>query len=212
MTFTRPDTQEIVVVNNQASYLKLIDLAYAQAEQEHRELAKKLSGWHGPNLSVTDQLKRKTSPLENSALHTLGWMLTLSATHNKVPYWLAEGFGAYCQQVVTGKVLVYTISYEMHSVNLGPHWDAAIKKYAQQGKLKTWEHVFPLDLVSMKPLDYLTGYSVVSYLIQRDPRRFIRFLLNLRDGMDSFKALEGAYGQKIKDLQAAWGQWTLSLR
>jgi hypothetical protein len=97
----------------------------------------------------------------------------------------------------------------MNQVKFGQNWNNDIKKYARRGKLKQWEYIFPLDLIGMSALDYLTCYSMVSFLIKNDPQRFVKFLLEIRDGAASDKALEKVFGRRVKDLQMMWAQWAL---
>ena len=59
----------------------------------------------------------------------------------------------------------------------------------------------------MKPFEYLTCYSAVSFLIKNDPVRFDTFIQHIKAGDDSTPALEKAYGHKLAEIQSAWLQW-----
>ncbi|MCZ7648680.1 MAG: hypothetical protein M5U26_26055 [Planctomycetota bacterium] len=207
---TRPDTHEIVVINDQASYSKWLDYLQKQQPGSDFSLAKGSGGMVGWKLSTFRS--DKGTPPENCALHQFGWMLMEEATNGKAPAWLKEGFGAYAENAITRKNLMYTFHYEKNEVQFGQNWNEDAQKFAKEQKLKPWEYIFPLDLIGMKPLDYISCYSMTSFLIQANPKAFVDMLLKIRAGTDSKTAMEAAYKRKVPELQAAWGQWIFTQR
>ena len=145
------------------------------------------------------------------AIHQFSQMLISKACGDQMPQWLCEGFSAYCENAMTKRNLCYSFTYEKNEVKFGDNWNQEIRKYATQGQLKKWEYILPMDLIGNKALDYLTVYSMVSFFMS-DPLRFIKLCAEIRDGAQSVPALEKAYGQPLKNLQAMWVNWAVQQR
>ena len=204
LTQSRPDTHEIIMVNEASGYNAIIDALAKQSPGTDFTLARKVS-------CISDSThafyKAQGIMAENMALFVFASMLMRQATESKVPPWMQEGFSSYCENAITKKNVCRTVEYEMNEVKLGNNWDADMKKFARDGKLKPWDQIFPLHMEGIKAIDYASCYSIVSFLIKTDPQRFDKLVLNIRDGMESGPALEKAYGRKVKDLQIIWFGW-----
>ena len=201
----RPDADDVVMLADAGTYGTYVDKSMANAPASDRELTKHTSGVHGPHFHVF-----KTSPgvpPESMAVFGAASMLMISATNQKAKPWLYEGFSAYCENATLGTNVVHTISYEANEVKLGKNWNDDMKKCVKEGKLKPWVEIFGIDLSHMKPFEYLTCYSAVSFLIKSDPAKFDKFVLLIKSGEDSTPAIEKAYGRKITELQTIWLQW-----
>jgi hypothetical protein len=208
---TRPDTHELLIVWDDPTYLKLIDQLGGPNPNQDWRLARKLVGVMSRNRSFFNARGGRAMPPEDMALFQYAHMLMIEATDAKAPPWLNEGFAAYCENLILQRNLCHSIKYEMNEVQFGMNWNSEIRKYAQQGKLKPWDQIFPLDLIGLKALDYLTCYSMVCFL-SKDPERFTKFVVEVRGGVPPPQALERVYGKSIKDLQAMWAQWALMQR
>jgi hypothetical protein len=212
LSMTRPDTHEVIVLAQTDAYNKVVDCLAAQNPGSDPELLKKVCGVIGPYRSFYNAAPRAGGPPpEDMAVFQYAHMLMSAATGAKAPSWLREGFAAYSENLVLTRNLCYTFRYELNQVRFGPNWNAEIRTCALQNKLKPWDQVFPLDLVNMKALDYLTCYSIVFFLT-RDPARFVKFITLVRDGLPPAQALEKAYERNLKALQTMWGQWVQTVR
>jgi DNA-directed RNA polymerase subunit RPC12/RpoP len=208
---TRPDTHELLIVWDDPTYLKLIDIMGGQNPTQDWSLARKTGGVMSRNRCFFNAKGGRGAPPEDMALFQFAHMLMIEATDAKAPPWLNEGFAAYCENLILQRNLCHSIKYEMNEVQFSSNWNSEIRKYAQQNKLKPWDQIFPLDLIGLKALDYLTCYSMVCFLA-KDPERFTKFVVEVRGGVPPPQALERAYGKSIKELQAMWAQWTLTQR
>ena len=209
LTQTRPDTHKIIILWDNAGYNKLIDCFEKQRPGDQWDLARKSTGSMGRYLGYFNANRGLAGGPEHMALFQFSKMLMQEATDGKAPTWLAEGFASYSENTITQMNLCYSFTYELNEVRFGQNWNADLKKYAQQGKLKQWDSIFPLDLIGMKPLDYLTCYSMVSFFMKSDPKRFLELVVKIREGMESGKALEKVYSRPVKDLQMMWAQWAM---
>jgi len=205
LTPCRPDQESIFVLNDQNSYDAMLSKAFGQKGDS---LAFKVA------TSTSQQAclfwPKKPIPRTNIAVFNFASMLIQNATNTKCPPWLREGFAAYCEKAIMGNNMNYTIAYEVNEVKFEKDWNAQIKKFAEDRKLKKWNEMFPIDMISLGPLKYLTCYSMVSFLVKADPKAFAKMVAMIRDGEPSITAVEKAYGRKIDDLQAAWGSWCLA--
>ncbi|MBE7463958.1 MAG: hypothetical protein HS116_10800 [Planctomycetes bacterium] len=209
LTPTRPHTHEILILWDEVGYNKLIDAFEKQVPGEHWKLARQSTGGMSRNLGYFNSKQAQAPGPHHMALFQFAKQSMLEATDGQAPAWLSEGFAALCENMVTQKNLVYSFRYEANAVKFGENWDQDIRKFALQSKLKTWDLIFPLDLIGMGSLDYLTCYSMVSYLYKSDNQRFIKLVDAIRAGRDSQAAVEEAYGRKLAEIQAMWGQWAM---
>ncbi|MCZ7645558.1 MAG: hypothetical protein M5U26_09780 [Planctomycetota bacterium] len=212
LTQTRPDTHELVILWDDIDYNKLIDAFEKQQPGEHWKLARMATGGMSRYTGYFNARQGLPPGPEHMALFQFGKLLILEATDGKAPAWLNEGFAALGENMVTHQNLCYSFRYEPNAVKFGENWNQDIRKFAMESKLKTWDLIFPLDLVGMSSLDYLTCYSMVSYLYKASPAMFLKLVDNIRNGMDSKTAVEKAYGRPLKDIQQMWGQWALQQR
>jgi hypothetical protein len=211
LTQTRPGTHEVVVAWDDASYNILLSELEKKFPGSDWSLSRRSKGFTGRELSVYNAERGVGGGPEAMALHSFSKMLMHKACGGKSPDWLNEGFAAYCENRLTGKNLCISFSYEKNDVKYSDNWNQEIRKYALQGKLKTWDTVFMSSLIGQKAIDYLTFYSMVCFLMT-DPQKFCVMVTELRDGADSAKAIEKAYGLPVKDLQMRWAQWAVAQR
>ncbi|MCW8131297.1 MAG: hypothetical protein KIS92_13190 [Planctomycetota bacterium] len=208
-TQARPSTHKIVICWDSQSYNKLIDFFEKEDPGDHWKLTRQSTGGFGRRLGYFNADRGQGGGPEHMAIYQFANMLIQEATDGKAPPWLKAGFSAYCEKTITNLNLCYAFTYEKNEVQFGQDWDVELKKYAQQGKLKVWEYIFPLSGVGMTALDYLTCYSMVSYFMKSDPRLFQQVILHIKDGMESGKAIEKVYKRPIRDLQMMWAQWAM---
>ena len=210
LTSTRPDTFELLIFSGKKSYRRFIDVIARDFPGKNWDLSKRADGDSAGKVGFFSA--RLAVPTEDMAVFMTAGMLMARATGDKAPAWLMEGFSSYCENTIAGRNLCYSFQYGYNEVRFGSNWNAEIKTYAQQGKLKTWDKIFPLDMINIKALDYLTCYSMVSFFMKTDPQRFVRLVAEIRDGAESDKALEKVFGRRIPDLQRAWANWAMNQR
>jgi DNA-directed RNA polymerase subunit RPC12/RpoP len=206
LTQTRPDTHQVIIVWDRADYDRLIDLLAAEQPEQDWALSRRATGSMARQRCFFNAQRGLGTPVESLALFQFAHMLILEGTEGKAPDWLTEGFASYCENAVLKKNLCYTFRYAVNQVRIGTNWNAEVARSARQDQLPSWDRIFKLDLIGMKPLDYLTCYSVVRFLAS-DPPRFNTLLVDIRAGVDSRRAVEHAYGRPLDDLRKLWVQW-----
>ena len=213
LTQTRPDTHEIVILSSNSSYNKLITLLEKASPGNDMSMMRDSSGFSMGKTAVFNAAGPGGGPPQPMAMaiHQFSKMLIGTACGGKAPPWLMQGFASHCENQLTRRNLCYTFSYELNDVQFGENWNQDIRKFALKGKLKKWEYIFPIDLIGLKALDYLTCYSMINFFMG-DPTRFVKMVAEIRDGAESAAAIEKSYGRKIKDLQVMWANWAVQQR
>ncbi len=206
---TRPDTCEQVILGSAANFTAMTYELEKQIPGGDWALRRQASAFAIGTVSIANA--EGSGGPEPLAIHQLSRMLLFKAGGNAMPQWLREGFSAYCENAMTKRNLCYSFAYEKNQVKFGPNWNQEIRKYAALGQLKQWDGILSMDLIGMKALDYLTVYSMVSFLMS-DPKRFVSLVSELRDGTQSAAAIEKVYGRPLKDLQVRWVNWAVQQR
>jgi hypothetical protein len=206
LTQTRPDTHQLIIVWDRPDYERLIDVLAAENPEQDWALTRRATGSMARERCFFSAQRGLGSPSENMAIFQFAHMLILEGTAGKSPDWLTEGFASYCENVVLKKNLCYAFRYAANQVRLGTNWNAEVAQSARQGQMSSWDRIFKLELIGMKPQDYLMCYSVVRFLAS-DPVRFRTLLVDIRAGVASQRAVEHAYGRTIEDLRKMWTQW-----
>jgi hypothetical protein len=206
LTATRPCSHEMIFLADQASYNKMLDAL----KQPKDAIIRKTGGSHSRTLCTS--FPKVVIPRKNLAVFCVSKMMIMESSDAKAPAWLQEGFAAYCENLITGSNRNYTIAYELNEVKFGGSWNAEVKKLAEQKKLSKWSEIFPIDLIGLGPIHYMTCYSMTSFLMTIDAKAFPKMVAMVRDGTPSPEAVEKAYGKKVKDLEVMWANWCLTLK
>ncbi len=210
LTGARPDSQEIFLLSDNGNFTKFIDVMTAGRPAEEIALAKKCTSITNAKVAV---MFFNPTPNEDKAVFALAKMMILEAFGTaRAPDWLVEGFSSYCENAVTKKNLCYSIQYEFNQVKFGQNWNADVAKLARDGQLRKWDEIFVLSMIGLKAREYITCYSMVGFLMKLDGAKFARMVVNIRDGMDSQKAMEKAYGRSVGELQGLWAAWCQTLK
>jgi hypothetical protein len=206
LTPARPDVDAHYFLKDKASYGKML-VAFGQ---QPGSLGFEAGGGCFGHEGLT--WPKNPVPRPNTAVFSAAGMMLRIATGEKAPAWLREGFSASCEREILGKNCNYSIAYESNDVKFENDWSAEVKKLARQKKLRPWDEIFPIEMIGLGPVQYLTCYAMARFLIKQDPIAFNRAVALIRDGEPSPTAIEKAYGKKIKDLQTAWQTWCLTMK
>ena len=66
------------------------------------------------------------------------------------------------------------------------------------------------DLRDYDVRDYLQTFGMVTFLIQSEPKKFLKYTRNLRAGQEDAKALEEAYGKTVAQLEPECAKWIVA--
>jgi hypothetical protein len=128
----------------------------------------------------------------------------------KAPFWLAEGFSAYGDYVVHKTNRWYT-TYAGETVPLGD-WMVSIRKLAAGSQQRDWVEFFGRELRDWEPRDHYQSMSMVAFLLESEPARFLDCLRRLRIGEEQKLALENAFQCTVAEHEERWVRWLLNKR
>lgn len=210
LTRTRCDRDVILLLTQLRNCEQFVDTMAKAHPEEGWERLKNTSGGVDRHIGFSD-LTRSGPTADHHVVYLFGQMLMYEATDDKAPPWLREGFAAYGERVVFHQNLYASYAYKENQPRIEPHWPRAVRAALQKGESISVGGVLSMDLSSASATDYLGCFSVVSYLLDVHPKEFMKFVLLLRAGESSRKALEAAYDKSIDDLNAEWRRWAMNL-
>ena len=209
LTQTRPDTDELLIAWDQIGYAAMINALAQQDPNQNWAMVQAASGVLLPHKAVMNANHGIGFSVKNMALYRFGELAIMQATDNKAPTWLHYGFASYCENLSLKKNMVYSFNYDKTEQRLSDNWDLEIKKYGAQGKFKPWAQVFNMQPIGMSAADYLTSYSIVCFMMSTDSKLFPKFVLAIKEGLDTKTAMERTYGMEMAKIQEMWGKWTV---
>jgi hypothetical protein len=209
LTPLRVNVDELVIVMGKIQYLnllKILEEMYAGRLGESWHLMPEVSGGTLDRTMFFYQDANKPAP-SHMAVFGAAAKSIRKAAGGKCPYWLREGFAAYCEFAVLKANAVHSVRYQVNDPRLGGDWASTARRLAAAGQLVPWWEMFSKDLRDYQLVHYVQAYAMVAYLFVPTPEKFLDFLEQLRSGRDSKAALEAAYGQTVEKLEQDWLVW-----
>jgi hypothetical protein len=209
LTPLRPDIDEMVIVFGKFRYLdllKIIEQMYPGKLGDSWHLLPELAGGTVDRTSFS-YTQRGGWPPAHMAVFQAGGRSIRKATDSRAPYWLVEGFAAYCERAVLRQNLVHSVRYENKDVLIGNDWLLAAHTLARAGKLTPWDEMLARDLRDYQLVHYVQACAMVAYFFESDPQKFLDFAEQIKLGRNSKQALETAYGVPVRQLEDKWLEW-----
>ena len=150
----------------------------------------------------------RTRPPPCGAVFMAGRRQVNLATNWRAPFWLAEGFAAYCDHAVH-KVNRWFTAYDVKELTPGD-WMAVAKRLASNGKQRPWKQLRQRDLMDWQANDYYQTMGMVAFLLESAPAKFLDFLKRLKIGEQKEGALEEAYRAPLEELEQRHTRWITS--
>ncbi len=213
---TRPGDYEIVIIwqkPNYLQFLKVMEPEWAAKAGANWALTRDVAGSTIGETSFFRTGDAGSPPPTHMAVSMASKQQIMRATGNRAPTWLAEGFAAYCENVVLGKNLVHSIDYQVQNLQLSQNWSLDMQRLAAASLLRPWaERMFTLPLRDYQVPDYVTSFSMVAFLIRTEPDKFLDMVRAIRGGKDAPVALTDCYGKNVEQLQKGWLRWVANPR
>ncbi len=214
----RGEHVRVVILDTEEEYLRMLEAKVAarlwldeQAKLLAHPGARGGSRYH-PKFGTAAICCRERSgdTLINGVLHFVGHSVVRRLLgEREAPNWLQEGFASYCEALQAGFASSFCVSYEMPDAADLENWKRAVYKAVRSGKARPLETLSRTFLIDMKMPDFYQSRSVVSYLIEQSPRRFLRFLSEMRAGAKQGEALKKAYDLDFEALEEEWREYVL---
>ncbi len=164
------------------------------------ETAKMSQGYYhfSPPAMVDVKLGRHEDDFVNAAVHKVGHVCVnlLHFRTNYVPQWIDEGVAALLEQQVTNRVMNYCFSSGYGSPARGieekwlatASWRDLVSEDVGKGSDTPLDQLFTMDWNSLRHHEIAKSVSLISWLMDRDPRKFDDFLKKIRDRMPFYEA------------------------
>jgi hypothetical protein len=129
---------------------------------------------------------------------------------------LVTGFANVCESLVTGSpiTMIFGSSYQNLTRDLGnaPHaWLQLVQERMRTKKESSLRGLLLMDTTNMRLPHYAEAWTLVG-LLARQPEKFAKLILLLRDEKDTLKAIEQIYGWDEKKLDSQWHKDVLAQR
>jgi hypothetical protein len=181
-----------------------------------------------PPAMVDVKLGRHEDDFVNAAVHKVGHVCInlLHFRTNYVPPWLDEGFAALIEQKVSKRVMNYCFStgYGSKDRKLEDKWLGSANWYdlvaseVENGTDVPLEQLFTLDWNGLSHREIAKSVAVISFLMEKDAKRFDDFVAKLRDRLPNYevnatpkemrniqsKALFDAFGKSVIEIEKEW--------
>jgi hypothetical protein len=168
------------------------------------------TGWDHPQIPFcldTEKWLATCPPVHHAVAMTARRQMN-AATEFRCPAWMLEGFTGYGEYAVLRKnriFFIYDVSQRLSSVD----WMLEARQNVMQKKIRPWEEMIKLELRDFSDKEYLQAFSMVVFLLQTEPKKFLDLVRYTRAGKSSADSLEMAYGAKVPELDARWAKWVV---
>jgi len=162
-----------------------------------------------PHTYETPQTIKSRPPSCGAVFMTARRQLQLAADW-RAPFWLAEGFSAYGDNVVHKLNRWFTV-YQPRQMPVGD-WMAEARKLVGEKKQRPWKSMFKRELIDWEASDHIQTMSIAAFLFESEPGKFLGYLKRLRNRDEPLEALEGAYNTSLAEIEERWVRWLASRR
>ncbi|MBI3832219.1 MAG: hypothetical protein HY291_22040 [Planctomycetes bacterium] len=204
-----PAAQHMVVCENgerYALYLERFSKSHPENEGNWKDLARTTSSFGSRNLTVIrrDAVAATSAGLGHITVFVYAQMLVHEACDSKAPIWFCEGFSSLCESLIFENPWCYSIRYEQNKLSFDVNWTQAVAKGVKDDKIQEWEVLFTREMISMPVLEYQECWSIVRYLYKADAVGFAKLPELFKQGLETKKALEQAFGKPLAQLEKEW--------
>jgi len=164
-------------------------------------------------------------PLPNFVVNATAHLLLSQYVggHKRLPAWLAEGFAAHLEHQWTGLCANYRVTIERYGDgDVDPvaakrggctSWADIMETRVRAGRYRAFDRLKHLTLNHLTYHDLCQSWSLVTFLVEEHPRKFVRWLraLRRRSRLDNGSAWERSFfrvfGWTGEALDGRWARW-----
>jgi hypothetical protein len=123
---------------------------------------------------------------------------------------LAEGFSAYCDNVVHKLNRWYTV-YSPRQIPVAD-WLVEARKLAGDRKHQPWITMVKREMRDWEKNDHVQTTSMVAFLLEAEPAKFLNYVNRLKNREEQNAALEEAFEATFDQLEERWKKWLAARR
>ena len=204
----RRSTHDIMLLRNKDNYLKFLERVKENRPPKNQDvdwsiMPKRTSSWLGPTQFTHNISKQSLPYVKNAVVGTAAYYQLGMATNWNANDWLVTGFAAHNEHNLFKENITYPVKYTFTDPKLNRNWNLILKSFVSQEKLEPWERMFERRIRDYQTIDYVQSKSMVDFLMA-EPKKFLAFAMQIRDGVDQHEAIQKAYGQPLTELEARW--------
>ena len=166
-------------------------------------MPKRTSSWLGPTQFTYNINNQSLRYVKNAVVGTAAYYQLGLATNWNANDWLVTGFAAHNEHNLFKENITYPVKYTFTDPKLNRNWNLILKSFVSREKLEPWDRMFERRIRDYQTIDYVQSKSMVDFLMA-EPKNFLAFAMQIRDGVDQNEAIEKAYGQPVAELETRW--------
>jgi hypothetical protein len=176
----------------------------------------KWSGFYTRNMAVLCAEGQEDERLRRLAVADLGYMNFVQQVDPGRHDPLATGFANGIESLLFGQpsVLLFSNSYHDENRDLGNEtrdWLHLVQDRIRRRKATTVRALLMMDTTNMLLPHYAEVWTLTGVLTKQ-PEKYGKLILALREEKDALKAIEQVYGWDDKKLEEEWHKWVLAQR
>src|SRR5262245_9893879 len=213
---THPDTLELMILWEKAAwdkFRKVMEKLYTLEQLGPAWTSAQLyNAYDHINTPHTYETPKSINirPPSCGAVFIIGRRQLSLAADWRAPFWLTEGFAAYCDNVVHKANRWYSV-YDVKTIPTGD-WLVDAKKLAGESKLRPWNEMTKRELRDWEPQDHVQTMATAAFLLESESAKFVKLLKRLRDREEQAVVLEETYKGTLDELQERCAKWLLARR
>ncbi len=131
--------------------------------------------------------------------------------HGNTPDWLGEGWAARSEIEALREPQVYCVQYVAGGAaeRKPQEWRQLVRDAIRKKHLPTFEKLFEMKVGEMHAEEWAMALSIVSWLLEQSPGRFVRIVDAVKEGKSSREALEAALEKDLATIEKSWQRWAL---
>jgi len=130
-------------------------------------------------------------------------------THGHTPDWLGEGFAGRSEIEALKDPRVYCIQYVAGGAGQHPpqEWRQTVREALLKKTIPSFPQMFEKKVGDMNVVDWSMTISVVSWLTEAYPKKTVRLVTALHEGMASKDAFEQVFEKPLAQVEKEWQKW-----
>lgn len=216
------DKGHMLLLPSREEYHRFLDWWFEQHPTANANEKDFLRGGHGVRM-VSDRLevlvtgqtlgqKEDKSRLLHRIAHGAGHLaIENHRVHAHIPDWLDEGWAARSEMEALREPIVYCVQYAAGGASdrKPSEWRQIVRDALRRKRLPPWEKLFEMKVGDMHAEEWAMALSIVSWLLEQSPAKFVRIVDAIKDGKSSKEALEAVLEKDLAAIEKAWQRWAL---
>ncbi|MBM4033881.1 MAG: hypothetical protein FJ291_19180 [Planctomycetes bacterium] len=132
-------------------------------------------------------------------------------THGRTPDWLGEGWAARSEIEALREPMIYCAQYAPGGAaeRKPQEWRQVVRDAIRKKSAPPFPKLFDMKVGEMQATEWAVALSLVSWLLEQSPAKFVRIVDAVKEGKSSKEALEAVLEMDLAKIEKAWQRWAL---